>query len=119
MSDGPRISEEAFRAEVAAWAWRLGVTVRRVTLRAMRRKWGSASSEGRLTFSRDLLAEPEEFRAEVIAHELLHLRVGGHGKVFEAMLRAALRRWREERERSRLRVIDEQPQIIGAEVRHG
>ncbi len=97
MSDEATADEDVFRAEVAAWARRLGVTVRRVTLRAMRRKWGSASSEGRLTFSRDLLDQPEDFRAEVIAHELMHLRLGGHGKVFEATLRAALRRWREER----------------------
>lgn len=95
MSEDAPVDEDAFRAEVASWAARLGVTTRRVTLRDMRRKWGSASSEGRLTFARDLLAQPRSFRAEVIAHELLHLRMGGHGKVFEATLRAALRRWRD------------------------
>ncbi len=63
----------------------------------MRPKWGSASSAGRVTFARDLLEQPEEFRAEVIAHELLHLERGGHGKVFEVVLRAMLARWREER----------------------
>jgi len=88
--------EAQFRAEVAAWARRLGVETRRVTIRAMRRKWGSASSAGRLTFATDLLTQPLEFRAEVIAHELLHLRRGGHGKVFDAVLRAVLERWREE-----------------------
>lgn len=95
MSEEAPIDEEAFRAEVASWAERLGVPTRQVTLRAMRTKWGSASSAGRLTFARDLLSQPRAFRSEVIAHELLHLRLGGHGKVFEARLRAALRRWRE------------------------
>lgn len=91
------IDDDQFREEVATWARRVGVETRRVTIRSMRRKWGSASSAGRVTFARDLLEQPEEFRAEVIAHELLHLKRGGHGKVFEVVLRAMLARWREER----------------------
>ena len=45
-------------------------------------------------FARDLLMQPLEFRAKVIAHELLHLRRDGHGKVFDAVLA----HWREEQE---------------------
>ncbi|WP_299755695.1 M48 family metallopeptidase, partial [uncultured Chloroflexus sp.] len=45
---------------------------------------------GRLTFDTDLLRQPAEFRREVIIHELLHLKVPNHGKVFKALLRAYL-----------------------------
>jgi predicted metal-dependent hydrolase len=48
-------------------------------------------SRGRLTFDADLLRQPGAFRAEVIAHELLHLKVPNHSKVFRALLRAHLR----------------------------
>ncbi|GIV25134.1 MAG: hypothetical protein KatS3mg026_0826 [Bacteroidia bacterium] len=81
---------DLFRAEVEAWARRLGVTPREVHLRPMKRKWASCSSRGRLTFDTDLLRQPAEFRREVIIHELLHLKVPNHGKLFRALLRAYL-----------------------------
>ena len=34
------------------------------------------------------------FRAEVIVHELLHLKIPRHGRLFQALLRAYLARWR-------------------------
>jgi predicted metal-dependent hydrolase len=36
------------------------------------------------------MKEPASFRAEVIVHELLHLKVPNHRKVFKALLRAYL-----------------------------
>lgn len=81
-----------FRAEVEAWAKRIGVRPREVRLRVMKRKWASCSTQGRLTFNTDLLRQPARFRAEAIAHELLHLKVPNHGKLFRALLRAHLSR---------------------------
>ncbi len=79
-----------FRAEVQAWANRIGVRPREIRLRLMRRKWASCSSQGRLTFNTELLHEPARFRAEAIVHELLHLKVPNHGKLFRALLRSQL-----------------------------
>lgn len=79
-----------FKDEVRAWARRIGVTPREIHLRPMRRKWASCSSNGRLTFNTELLGQPAEVRAEVIAHELLHLTVPNHGKLFRALLKAHL-----------------------------
>jgi len=59
----------------------------------MTRKWASCSSAGRLSFSRDLLGEAAAFREVVIVHELLHLRVPNHGKLFRSLMRAYLPRW--------------------------
>ena len=36
------------------------------------------------------MKEPASLRAEVIVHELLHLKVPNYGKVFKALLRAYL-----------------------------
>jgi predicted metal-dependent hydrolase len=36
------------------------------------------------------MKEPASVRAEVIVHELLHLKVPNHGKIFKALLRAYL-----------------------------
>jgi len=56
----------------------------------MKRKWGSCSSKGNLTFASDLLFQPADFRAEVIVHDLLHLKVPNHGKLFKTLLRSYL-----------------------------
>ncbi|BCX05874.1 MAG: hypothetical protein KatS3mg053_3812 [Candidatus Roseilinea sp.] len=81
---------DLFRAEVEAWAHRLGVTPRQIRFRPMKRKWASCSSRGRLTFDTTLLRQPAEFRREVIVHELLHLKVPNHGPLFKALLKAYL-----------------------------
>ncbi|RMD68923.1 MAG: M48 family peptidase [Gammaproteobacteria bacterium] len=86
--------EQVFKAEVHHWAKVVGVLVREVHLRAMTRKWASASLKGRLTFSTHILHQPAEFRREVIVHELVHLKLGNgsHGKLFKVMVRGYLER---------------------------
>ncbi|WP_084584772.1 M48 family metallopeptidase [Thermus tengchongensis] len=84
------VPAEIFKAEVRAWARRIGVEPREIHIRPMKRKWGSCSSRGRLTFNRELLRQPARMRAEVIIHELLHLKIPNHGRIFRALLRAYL-----------------------------
>lgn len=79
-----------FKAEVAAWAKRLGVSPAQVHLRPLTRKWASCSSKGRLTFDTGLLRQPAAFRRQTIIHELLHLKVPNHGRLFDSLLRAYL-----------------------------
>lgn len=84
------VSADLFRSEVKAWAKRLGVSPCVIHIRKMKRKWGSCSSKGRLTFSTELLNQPASFRSEVIVHELMHLKVPNHGKLFRILLKAYL-----------------------------
>ncbi len=84
------IPKEILRAETSAWAKRIGVEPKQIHIRSMARKWGSCSTNGRLTLDAGLLAQPADFRKQVIVHELLHLRVPNHGKLFKALLRAYL-----------------------------
>lgn len=79
-----------FKAEVEAWSRRLGVEPKAIHLRPMKRKWASCSSKGRLTFDTALLRQPADFRREVIVHELLHLKVPNHGRLFKALLNSYL-----------------------------
>ncbi len=96
MKDSPwQLLEEAipsdlFRAEVRFWAERIGVQPKGITLRPMKRKWGSCSSRGHLTFDTGLLSQPAAFRREVIVEELLHLKIPNHGKLFKALKAAYL-----------------------------
>jgi predicted metal-dependent hydrolase len=79
---------EVFKAEVRAWAERIGVQPREIHIRRMKRKWASCSSNGRLTFDLELLRQPSDLRASVIIHELLHLKLPNHGPLFRALLKA-------------------------------
>jgi predicted metal-dependent hydrolase len=84
------IPADVLRSEIEVWAKRIGVEPREIHIRPMTRKWASCSTKGRLTFNSELMREPAQFRAEVIVHELLHLKVPNHGRVFKALLRAHL-----------------------------
>ena len=83
-----QVPADLFKAEVTAWARRIGVEPKQLHLRSMKRKWASCSTAGRLTFNTDRLKQSAAFRAEVIVHELLHLKVPNHGKLFRALTRA-------------------------------
>jgi predicted metal-dependent hydrolase len=64
----------------------LGVVPVKVSLRDPRSRWGSASREGRLSFSWRLVLAPPEALETVVVHELAHLRVFGHGPRFWAVV---------------------------------
>ena len=86
---------DAVRERVEHWARTLNVPMPRVRVRHMTRKWGSCSTSGIITLSDDLAAQDSEFQDFVIAHELLHLRLPNHGKLFKALLSAHVPDWRE------------------------
>ena len=96
---GERLTSAEVHALVADWSERIGVTVRRVQVRAMRRKWASCSSRGTLTLSADLLHLPRDLVEYVVCHELVHLRVPEHGKGWQALMGAYLPGWRERERR--------------------
>ena len=82
------------RRRVVYWARRLKVAPRTIRIQRMTRKWGSCSSSGRITLADDLMERSSDFQAFVIVHELLHLRVPNHGKLFRAMMSAYIPNWR-------------------------
>lgn len=84
------VPQGIFKAEVRAWAARIGVNPKGIALRSLKNKWASCSSKGNLTFDTNLLFQPAAFRRKVIIHELLHLKYPNHGKLFRALEKAYL-----------------------------
>lgn len=84
----------AIRSRVTEWARRLNVRPRLVRVRRMTRKWGSCSTSGVVTLADDLADQRPGFQDFVIVHELLHLRVPNHGKLFKALLTAHVPGWK-------------------------
>lgn len=79
-------SREEFKERVTELAQRIGVEIKRLTLRPMRTKWASCSTNGQLTFNDELLILSRELGEYVIVHELLHLKVPNHGKLWKAFM---------------------------------
>ncbi len=85
---------DAIRSYVEYWARRLNVRPRYVRVQRMTHKWGSCSTSGIITLAADLTEQEEGFQNFVIVHELLHLRVPNHGKLFKALMTAHVPGWK-------------------------
>jgi predicted metal-dependent hydrolase len=79
-------SPEEIRLLVDQWAARMGLAPQRITLRDMRRKWGSCSSRGNITLNIALCTVPRPLAEYVIVHELAHLKVFDHSAAFWALV---------------------------------
>ena len=84
----------SLKERVHFWAGRLKVSPRVVRVQRMTRKWGSCSTAGTITLAADLNEQNPGFQDFVIAHELLHLRVPTHGRLFRALMTLHLPNWR-------------------------
>ena|SRR2546426_11252527 len=82
--------DEEFKACVREWAEKIGVQPTRIQVQEMRQKWASCSRAGIITLSTELLRRDRRFGEAVIVHELLHLKVRNHGKLFKSLFRAYL-----------------------------
>lgn len=86
------IPQEEFIKEVHSWAKELEVEFKDVQIKAIKNKWGSCSSTKIITFNEELLQKPKDMRDKVIVHELLHLRYPNHGKMFQLLIDAYLKK---------------------------
>jgi hypothetical protein len=89
-----------FRSSVAQWAKKVRVDPKRVAIQPMRKKWASSSNKGLLAFNSQLLDERRDFGEYVIVHELLHLKVPNHGKLFKSLLTIYMPDWKERSEKA-------------------
>jgi predicted metal-dependent hydrolase len=85
---------ERLRQRVDYWCDRLKVEPRVIRVQRMTRKWGSCSMSGTITLAADLADQRGDFQDFVIVHELLHLKVPNHGRLFKALMTAHVPNWR-------------------------
>ncbi|MDZ8032686.1 M48 family metallopeptidase [Nostoc sp. DedSLP04] len=90
---------QALKDAVREWSDRIKVQVKQIQLRPMKRKWASISTTGRLTLNTELLDLPKELGEFAIVHELVHLLVPNHGKLFKCFMSAYLPDWEEKEKR--------------------
>ena len=76
------------------WACRLRLAPRLVRVQRMTSKWGSCSDSGIISLAVDLADQDDSFQDFVIVHELLHLKVPNHGRLFKALMTVHVPGWR-------------------------
>ena len=86
---------QELRRRTLTWAVKLRVNPRVVRIQAMRHKWGSCSWAGTVTLAADLVDQNSRFQDFIIVHELLHLRIPTHGRLFNALMSAYVPGWRQ------------------------
>jgi predicted metal-dependent hydrolase len=64
------------------------------TVRALKRRWGSCSSKGKITISSELIKLDDIYLEYVILHELCHLRHHNHGREFYKLLSEVFPDWK-------------------------
>ena len=82
------------KAAVVNWAAKLKARPKEIRIQRMARKWASCSPNGRVTFNSQLFSQPYRFQEFVIVHELLHIKIPNHGKLFKCLLKAHLPNFR-------------------------
>ena len=72
-----------------AIADRLGLAVKRVTVRSQQTRWGSCSPAGVIALNWRLVQMPDRVADYVLVHELMHLHERNHGRRFWALVEHA------------------------------
>jgi predicted metal-dependent hydrolase len=67
------------------------------SVRALKRRWGSCTSKGKITISSELVKLDDIYLEYVILHELCHLRHHNHGKEFYKLLSEVFPDWKQRR----------------------
>ena len=79
-----------FKNRVQHFADKIKANVKGIYIRPMKNKWASCSSHGILSFNDELLMMEKKLGDYVIVHELLHLNVPNHGKLWKSLMTAYL-----------------------------
>ena len=82
------------KLEIKRWAEIIKVKPQQIRIQKMTRKWASCSTKKRVSFNINLLKETRGFQNFVIIHELLHLQIPNHGKLFKSMMNVLLPDWK-------------------------
>jgi predicted metal-dependent hydrolase len=108
-TNGSLTPSARLKRRVDVWVVKLRVMPRIIRVQRMTRKWGSCSMTSTITLAIDLDDESAGFQDFVIVHELLHLKVPNHGRLFKALMTAHVPKWRsfDARRKRRARAFSE------------
>ena len=75
-------AQNCFHELIQQWSKQLGVTVNRVCIREQRTRWGSCSSKKNVNLNWRLILAPLPIIEYVVVHELCHMYIPNHSRLF-------------------------------------
>lgn len=90
-----RLAERELPARTLELAARHGVTIKRVSVRAQKTRWGSCSARGTISLNWRIVQAPILVRDYLIVHELMHCREMNHSRRYWKLVAEAFPEWRE------------------------
>lgn len=72
----------------------LGIPQPKLSIKQMKKRWGSLSDKGTVTLNIDLVRAPKECIDYVVTHELCHLKYNDHGPEFYKLLDSVILDWK-------------------------
>lgn len=86
----PMVDEWAAKMEEKDFTWQV---------QKMQNRWGSCTNQTRfIRFNLDLARVPRKCIEYIVVHELMHLKVPKHNKIFEALMNRYMPGWKKRRE---------------------
>ncbi len=70
-----------------------GVEKPNISIKRMRKRWGSLSNKGTMTLNPDLIRAPKECIDYIVIHELCHLKYHNHSPEFYKLLDSVIPDW--------------------------
>ena len=86
MNIKKRYNKKSFKKKFIFFSNKLNIWFKKISFRKMKTKWASVSTVGNFTFNTDLLKKDKKICNYVIVHELLHIKIPNHGKLWKAMM---------------------------------
>lgn len=78
----PRLEKSHIERRTERLASRIGARPSKVSIKLLKTRWGSATSNSAITINSKLLRAPKDVIDYVIIHELCHLKIRGHSSAY-------------------------------------
>jgi predicted metal-dependent hydrolase len=89
------VAERELPCRCREWAATCGITIRRVSVRDQKSRWGACSPTGTITLNWRLVQMPPRVADYVMLHELMHVRQPNHSRRFWREVDRVCTWWRE------------------------
>lgn len=85
--EGKTHSEQFLKRRITFFSRKLGLYPKRVNIKRLKSRWGSATKDNIINFNVNLLTMPKDIIDYVIVHELCHLKIKEHSYNYWKLLR--------------------------------
>lgn len=92
-----KYTQKFLRTRVAFYSAKVGVVPRKVTVKKLQSRWGSATKNNEINLNTSLLKAPKDVIDYVVLHELCHLKIRSHSRAFWNLLNKFMPRYQEQK----------------------